>query len=119
MPTDIPRRQTTSQFRPVRASRVSASRNLAGSALGSSIVILAPVLDISCTRHWRAAKPPSKVIHPGCCRDLRDSRFVVMAALIFFVFIALGASWVTEHTLKSVASPRGSGMVALRGTHIQ
>jgi hypothetical protein len=42
MPTDLPRRQTTSQFRPVLASRENASVNLAGSALGSSIVTLAP-----------------------------------------------------------------------------
>ena len=42
-PTDLPRRQTTSQCRPVRASRENASRNLAGSELGSSIVTFAPV----------------------------------------------------------------------------
>src|SRR3979409_1296656 len=79
MPTELPRRQTTSQFRPVLASRANASRNLAGSMLGSSIVILAPVEDISRTTHWRAAKPPSRVIHPGCCSDLRASRFFVTA----------------------------------------
>ncbi len=65
MPTDLPRRQTTSQRRPVRASRENASRNFAGSELGSSIVTFAPVVDRSCTTHWRAAKPPSSVIHPG------------------------------------------------------
>ena len=59
MPTDLPRRQTTSQFRPVRASRVNASFSLAGSVLGSSIVTFAPVVDISCTTHGRAANDPA------------------------------------------------------------
>src|SRR6266852_3243470 len=71
MPTDLPRRQTTSQFRPVLASRSKATRNRAGSMLGSSIVILAPVEERSCTTHWRAPKPPSKVIQPRWCSDLR------------------------------------------------
>src|ERR1700694_2390081 len=79
MPKDFPRRQTTSQARPVLASRANASRNLAGKVLGSSIVILAPVEDISRTTHRRAAKPPSRVIHPGRCSDLRASRFFVAA----------------------------------------
>src|ERR1700732_5338164 len=79
MPKDFPRRQTTSQARPVLASRANASRNLAGKVLGSSIVILAPVEDISRTMHRRAAKPPSRVIHPGRCSDLRASRFFVAA----------------------------------------
>jgi hypothetical protein len=35
MPTVLPRRQTTSQLRPVLLSRENASRNLAGSVLGS------------------------------------------------------------------------------------
>lgn len=60
-PTVLPRRQTTSQFRPVRASRANASRSFAGNTLGSSTVILEPVPDKSCTTHRRAAKPPSKV----------------------------------------------------------
>jgi len=64
IPTDLPRRQTTSQLRPVRASRENASFSLAGSVLGSSIVTLAPLEDMSCTTHGRAAKPPSSVIHP-------------------------------------------------------
>src|SRR6266852_4543074 len=81
MPTDLPRRQTTSQFRPVLASRSKATRNRAGSMLGSSIVILAPVEERSCTTHWRAPKPPSKVIQPRWCSDLRASRFVVIAAI--------------------------------------
>jgi hypothetical protein len=32
-PTEFPRRQTTAQFRPVRASRENASRNFAGKVL--------------------------------------------------------------------------------------
>src|SRR5260370_23848476 len=79
MPKGFPRRQTTSEARHVLAARVNASRNLAGKVLGSSIVILAPVDDISRTTHGRAAKPPSRVIHPGCCSDLRASRFLVKA----------------------------------------
>ncbi len=76
-PSDLPRRQTTSQFRPVRASRENASRSLPGNTLGSSTVILAPEVDISCTTQGRAAKPPSRVIQPDCCSDLRASRFLV------------------------------------------
>ena len=74
----LPRRQTTSQFRPVLASRENASRNWAGNTLGSSTVILAPEADMSCTTQGRAAKPPSRVIHPGWCSDLRASRFFVL-----------------------------------------
>src|SRR6185295_18016524 len=77
MPTDLPRRQTTSQRRPDLASRENASRNFVGSELGSSIVTFAPVVDRSCTTHCRAAKPPSSVIQPGWLSDLRDSRFLL------------------------------------------
>ena len=76
-PTDLPRRQTTSQRRPVLASRENASRNFAGSVLGSSIVTFAPVVDRSRTTHWRAAKPPSSVVHPGWRSDQRVSRFLL------------------------------------------
>src|SRR5882724_8334367 len=74
-PSDFPRRQITSHLRPVLASRENASRNLPASALESSIVSFAPVQDISRTTHRRAAKPQSRVIHPGWYSDLRASRF--------------------------------------------
>ena len=64
---------------PVLASRENASRNLPANALESSIVSFAPVEDISRTTHRRAAKPPSRVIHPGWYSDLRASRFFLMA----------------------------------------
>jgi hypothetical protein len=64
-PNDLPRRQTTWQFRPVLASRENASRTLPASMLESSIVIFAPVEDMSCTTHLRAAKPPSNVTQAG------------------------------------------------------
>ena len=74
-PAEVPRRQTTSQLRPVRASREKASRSLPVNAMASSSVILAPELDKSCTTHWRAAKPPYSVIHADWPNDLRTSRF--------------------------------------------
>src|SRR5258706_3040814 len=85
MPTVLPRRQTTSQLRPVLASRENASRNLAGSVLGSSMVSFAPDVERSCTTHGRAAKPPSSVIQPGWCTDLRASRFFVPRAIELFL----------------------------------
>src|SRR6266849_3213265 len=82
-PTVWPRRQTTSQLRPVLASRANATRKLPGNTMGSSVVIFAPVLDKSSTMHWRVAKPPSKVIHPGWRSDLRGSRgFISISASI-------------------------------------
>jgi hypothetical protein len=78
-PSDFPRRQITSHLRPVLASRENASRNLPANALESSIVSFAPVEDISRTTHRRAAKPPSRVIHPGWYSDLRGSRFFLRA----------------------------------------
>src|SRR5229473_4983467 len=84
-PTDFPRRQTTSQGRPVLASRVNANRNFAGNMLGSSMVILAPVEDMFCTTHGRAAKPPSRVIQPGWRSDLRTCRFFLVARAISVV----------------------------------
>src|ERR1700676_1481562 len=78
-PSDFPRRQITSHLRPVLASRENASRNLPANALESSIVSFAPVEDISRTTHRRAAKPPSRVIHPGWYSDLRASRFFLAA----------------------------------------
>ena len=71
----------TWQGRPVRASRENANRNVAGRALGSSTLILAPEADISCTTHCRAANPPSRVIHPGWVSALRASRFLVTPAI--------------------------------------
>jgi hypothetical protein len=118
MPTDFPRRQTTSQFRPVLASRANASRNLAGSMLGSSIVILAPVVDISCTTHFRAAKPPSRVIHPGWCSDLRASRFLVIAAIPIPIPIPIAreASPLPHRALKTVATSQEFGLFGWRRT---
>ena len=80
-PSDFPRRQTTSQLRPVLASREKASRSLPVSTLASSTVILAPEVDKSCATHWRAANPPSRVTHPGWCIDLRASRFLFAATI--------------------------------------
>jgi len=81
MTTVWPRRQTTSHGRPVRASRENASRSFAGSVLGSSMVSLAPEDDRSRTTQGRAAKPPSSVIQPAWCSDLRASRFLVSKAM--------------------------------------
>src|SRR6478735_8028896 len=100
MPTDLPRRQTTSQERPVLASRENASRSLAGSELGSSIVRFAPVAERFFTTHWRAAKPPSSVIHPGCCTDLRVSRFLVESKAMLEV---PPAKTLCDGALKTVA----------------
>ena len=77
MPADLPRRQTTWQLRPVRASREKAIRITPGSWLASSSsVIFAPELEMSWTRQCRAANPPSSVIQ--ACRDsnLRAARFL-------------------------------------------
>jgi len=106
-PRDFPRRQTTSQFRPVLASRVNASRNLAGNTLGSSTMILAPELEISCTVHWRAAKPPSKVIQPDWRTDLRSSRFLVTAA----ISIIPTAPPVGREALETVATSRAIAQI--------
>ena len=65
----------------VLASREKASRSLPVSTLASSTVIFAPELDKSCTTHWRAAKPPSRVTQPGWCNDLRASRFLFAATI--------------------------------------
>src|SRR5712671_6563896 len=67
--------------RPVRASRANASRKLAGNRMPSSVVTFAPVADKSSTMHWRVAKPPSKVIHPGWRSDLRGSRCFISASI--------------------------------------
>src|SRR5271167_2218261 len=84
-PNDFPRRQITSQVRPVLASREKASRTLPASTLESATVIFAPAEDISCTKHRRAAKPPSSVTQAGCCTDLRASlrasRFLLAAVI--------------------------------------
>jgi hypothetical protein len=82
-PNDRPRRQTTSHGRPVLASRENASRKRPDSKLESATVTFAPVDDRSCTRHSRAAKPPSSVIHPFCCTDLRTSRFLAAGTFCF------------------------------------
>jgi hypothetical protein len=83
-PNERPRCQTTSHGRPVAASREKASRTLPASALESAdTVIFAPVDDMSCTRHWRAAKPPSRVTHPARCMDLRTSRFLAAGTRLF------------------------------------
>src|SRR5207344_2095976 len=84
-PNDLPRRQTTSHFRPVLPSRENASLSRPPSALASSTVIFAPVLDKSCTTHRRAAKPPSRVIQPDCCTDLRAARFLLTKAISRFL----------------------------------
>src|SRR3954469_14700708 len=78
-PRVLPRRQTTSQFLPVRASRENASRTFAFTASGSSTVIFAPAEDRSSSVHGPAAKPPSSVIHPDWRTDLRASRLLVIA----------------------------------------
>src|SRR5258705_3972361 len=80
-PAVWPRRQTTAQLRPVLASRANASRKLAGNTMGSSVVTFAPVADKSSTMHWRVAKPPSKVIHPGWRSDLRGSRCFISPSI--------------------------------------
>ena len=56
-PSNFPRRQTTSQFRPVRASRANAKRSRPDKALESSTVILAPEADMSWTTSPRTASP--------------------------------------------------------------
>jgi len=63
-----------------RRARI-ASRKLAGNTIASSVVIFAPVADKSSTMHWRVAKPPSKVIHPGWRSDLRGSRGFISASI--------------------------------------
>src|SRR5580704_1295988 len=80
-PAERPRRHTTWHLCPVRASRENASRNVPGRFAASSSEILAPEVEMSCTTHWRAAKPPSSVIHADCPNSLRASRF--FAAGIF------------------------------------
>src|SRR6266550_3959454 len=99
MPTDFPRRQTTSQGRPVRASRENANRNFAGNALRSSIVILAPVADMFSTSHRRAANPPSNVIQPGWRSDLRKARFLGAEAIF------LGAGAIFGYPGNSIPTP--------------
>src|SRR5262249_26700187 len=47
-----------------------------GKVAASSIAIFAPAVEISCTTHWRAAKPPSSVIHADRPNSLRASRFL-------------------------------------------
>jgi len=77
MPADLPRRQTTWQLRPVRASRENAIRITPGSWLASSsIVIFAPEVEMSWTRQCRAANPPSRVIQACCDSNLRAARFL-------------------------------------------
>src|SRR4029079_10928497 len=75
-PAERPLRQITWHLCPVRASRENASRRVAGSATASSTVIFAPELEMFSTTHWRAAKPPSSVIHAGWLVDFRASRFL-------------------------------------------
>src|SRR5882757_3349830 len=109
MPTVLPRRQTTSQLRPVLASRENASRNLAGSVLASSMVSFAPDVERFCTTHGRAAKPPSSVIQPGWCTDLRASRFLVPGAIELF----LTPTFLSRAALETVARMRDwSGLFA-------
>jgi hypothetical protein len=105
-PNDWPRRQTTSHCRPVLASRENASRTRPDSTLESATVIFAPVDDMSCTKHWRAAKPPSRVTHPVCCTDLRTSRFLAAATFSF----PAGNEYpclLADGTLKTVAISEG------------
>jgi hypothetical protein len=111
MPTDLPRRQTTSQRRPVLASRENANRNFAGSELGSSIVTFAPVVDRSFTTHWRAAKPPSSVIHPGWLNDLRVSRFLLLDSFESKAMSEVPPTKALRHAaLNSVASGPSPGV---------
>jgi hypothetical protein len=74
-PSVLPRRQTTLQDRAPRPSRENANLMLLDRMAVSSIVSFAPVAERSRTWHARVAKPPSRMIHPGCCTDRRTSRF--------------------------------------------
>ena len=111
-PSDFPRRQTTSQRRPDLASRENASRSLPASALASSTVIFAPVEDMSCTTHRRAAKPPSRVIHPDCCTDLRAARFLVCEAISCLRRKMLPVPAYPRGALETVAIPLRSTLPA-------
>src|SRR6185312_3377387 len=53
-----------------------------GKVAASSTAIRAPALEISCTTHWRAAKPPSSVIHADWPISLRASRFLAAGMFI-------------------------------------
>ena len=75
MPIVLPRRQTTSQFRPVRASRENASRSFAGSTLGSSTLTLAPVAGQILHHAWARGKAalkgdPSGLMDGSACFPL-------------------------------------------------
>jgi hypothetical protein len=104
-PKECPRRQTTWQWRPVLASREKASRMRPDSTLESDTESFAPVADMSCTTHWRVAKPPSKVTHPVCCTDLRTSRFLAAGTMLFRLEMIVRA-FLSERTLKTVANYR-------------
>src|SRR4051794_14178285 len=106
-PTEAPRRHTTWHSRPVRASRAKASRMVAGSAVASCRVSLAPALEMSCTRQCRTANPPSSVIHAGCFIDLRVSRFLVAAIILLLL-----AHCSTARTLMEGSSVRRTAGVA-------
>jgi hypothetical protein len=90
-PKEAPRRQTTWQWRPVLASREKASRRRPDSTLESETESFAPVADMLCTIHRRAAKPPSRVTHAVCCTDLRTSRFLAAGTLVFRLEMILRA----------------------------
>src|ERR1700749_3501026 len=81
-PADRPRRHTTWHLCPVRGSRENASRNVPGRFAASSSQIFGPEVEMSCTTHWRAAKPPSSVIHADCPNSLRASRFLAAGMFI-------------------------------------
>ena len=75
------------------------------STLESDTVSFAPVADMSCTRHWRVAKPPSRVTQAVCCTDLRTSRFLAAGTMLFRLEMIVRA-FLSERTLKTVANYR-------------